>query len=124
LGLPQQDWPARYRQLEEKRAADQKPEPPLPGTQPSRAFAGFAGKYVHPAYGAVTVAEDKSLEWAGHRSALEHDRYDIFRTVTTPGSALNSLRLQFLCGFNGEIDELRMPLEPALPPIVFRKEKP
>lgn len=122
LGRPARDWAARYRELAAKQAAERKPDTPVAGTNPSREFTAFAGTYSHPAYGAIRVAADRRIEWSGRSNTLEHYHYDVFRAKTEPGAVFSGLRMQFRSSADGQVDALCVPLEPAVEPIVFRRQ--
>ena len=133
LGLEQVDFRARAKAAQErserqgtererKRAAERVME-----TSPSRPLAQFAGTYEHPAYGSVIVTGGDgrlSLTHGSITATYEHFHYDVFQTVTTPDTRSWSARtrISFTSGPSGKIESVGVPLEPALPDIVFRRK--
>jgi CubicO group peptidase (beta-lactamase class C family) len=125
LGRPVPDWAAKYRELDKKTAAAASAsKPPRSGTSPSRDFSEFAGVYTHPAYGDITVTAEKGFQWTGHATTLEHFHFDVFQAKSTPGNALNGLKLQFRSDPQGDVRDVCIALESALPPIVFARQAP
>lgn len=125
LGLPPEDWQTIF--LKDDQAAEAKAEAErktieaskITGTKPSHPLAEYAGIFTHPAYGTVQVeARETGLRWifAGNSLTLRHFHYDTFLRA-------NSARVQFLTAIDGAIDRLEVALEPAAPPIVFRRAK-
>jgi hypothetical protein len=132
LGLPPQDWKteslARRQQAEgmakkgkEGKALERRPDAP-----PSRALAEFAGNYEHPGYGACRVElRDGALriDFHGLGAGLEHWHFDVF-ACRDGGSApeMAGIKIQFTSDFEGEVDGLRVVLEPSVPAIVFARQ--
>jgi len=132
LGLPPIDWNARSRKdaergrmvgdstrqaLESKRVA---------GTSPSHPLADYAGKYTHPGYGTVEVqAKDGglSLLYDKFDLAMTHYHYDVFHLdpAKLKGAGVTGL-VQFLMGTDGKIDRVAIPFEPAIAPIVLKRQ--
>lgn len=88
-GKPQRDWSREYLTID--RTADEKDEKDhqallakrIEGTSPTRALAGYTGRYTSPAYGAATIALVDGgllLQWERWRLPLSHFHYDVFRT--------------------------------------------
>lgn len=125
LGLPTEDWQAIFlkddQAAEAKAAAERKTiaATRIAGTQPSHPLADYAGSFSHPAYGTVRIeARETGLRWsyAGSSLTLRHFHYDTFARA-------NNARVQFLASLDGAIDRVEVKLEPAAPPIVFKREK-
>lgn len=121
LNRPESDWSARYQELDKKRRAAAKPSIRVGGTKPQWDFTALAGTYSHPAYGSVEITTGPAMRWYGQTMPIEHYHYDVFETKPPDGSGLPRTRVQFRGGLDGQVEELRIPLEAALPPIVFRK---
>ncbi|MCK6445672.1 MAG: serine hydrolase [Planctomycetes bacterium] len=132
LGLERTDWSgkalamrdaAKAKQAEgkEKQAAARKT-----GTSPSHPLADYAGEYAHPGYGVVevTLEGDKlKAELHGLQSKLEHWHYDVFSAhPETDDEAFEDLQLQFTSDFGGDIDGLRVVLDPTLPATRFARQ--
>jgi CubicO group peptidase (beta-lactamase class C family) len=98
----------------------------VPNTRPSQNLSAYAGTYHHPGYGPVTVRLQNNKLVAAYNddnAPLDHWHYDVFDPATTdPENILLDLRLQFVSDVAGRIAELRIPMEPALPPTVFKKQ--
>ena len=91
LGLPKQDWPTRYATYRSQRTATALAAVNLKAATPAKvgpslALARYAGRYVDPWYGPVTVGSgDKGLTVSfdptpGMTGRLEHYQYDTFVT--------------------------------------------
>lgn len=96
------------------------------GTSPSRPLAQYAGTYEHPAYGTVTIAESDGRLTFGRGPAttvLEHFHYDVFRGVATADTRewTPRPRMTFTPGTSGRIESVAVPLESAVPDIVFKR---
>lgn len=133
LGLEQVDYVARSkaaqaRSEQQGTAREQKREAErVAGTSPSRPLAQFAGRYEHPAYGIVTVAENDGqlvLRRGPGAMRLEHFHYDVFRPVanvdTQPWTARQ--RITFGSGASGRVETVSIPLEPAVADIIFKRQ--
>ncbi len=119
LGRPATDWGARYRELRKKQETPRKKVAPPGQPRPSREFAAFVGRYEDPAYGVMEVLPQQRVAWRGHEIPLEHAYDDVFTLKSGEAGILDGVQLQFLLSLSGEVEALRIPLEPALPPIVF-----
>lgn len=131
LGLDQVSWDERAREMDAQlaeaaekgrgqRAADQ-----VGGAAMSHDLDAYAGDYEHPGYGAMSISrEGAALEatYNGLDFALPHYHYDVFELV-------NDLfvippKVLFSTNRAGDIDGLSVPLEPAVPDIVFTRRPP
>ncbi|MDR3120919.1 MAG: serine hydrolase [Clostridiales bacterium] len=96
------------------------------GAKTARAAAEFAGLYRHPAYGAVAVTADggKLSARLGQRAApLENVHYDVFAAEIDLGYLTAPTTLSFQTGLDGGIEAVELPLEGAVAPIVFKRDK-
>jgi hypothetical protein len=100
------------------------------GTSPSHDVSAYTGRYNHPAYGQISIAQQQGrllLTLDGVTVPLEHFHYDQFRTVPTPRGAFPiglsgaPLRVSFRSGSDGLISELTVDLEPAVADIAFAR---
>jgi CubicO group peptidase (beta-lactamase class C family) len=97
------------------------------GTTPSRALDAFEGQYLHGGYGTIEVAfPDEGgplhLRYYDLEAELDHVHYDVFETrFPVQGSPFSGLRVRFRTGFDGSIEALEMPMEPAVPAASFRR---
>jgi hypothetical protein len=94
---------------------------------PPRAIGAYAGVFEHPGYGRVVVqsradaARPLGFEYNGMRSSAAHHHHEVFRVPPSSTDLLDETVLHFVPDAEGDIRELRLRLEPALPPIVFRR---
>lgn len=91
---------------------------------PSRPLAGFAGTYVHPAYGELTIRVDDDVlvpdfHDAGDRLRLTHRDHDAWDLTFVEHE--EDCPLVFSQGADGAIGGLRVALEPAVAPIEFTR---
>jgi CubicO group peptidase (beta-lactamase class C family) len=134
LGLEQVDFRSRAKatqarnerqgtERERKRAAER-----VMGTSPSRPLAQFTGTFEHPAYGPVTIVEKDgglAVTHGSETTTYEHFHYDVFQPVATKDTMEWSARprISFTSGVSGKLDKVAIPLEPALPDIVFTRKR-
>ncbi|MBI5433563.1 MAG: serine hydrolase [Planctomycetes bacterium] len=131
LGLERVDWSAKAlatrdaakSKVEEgkaKRDAERKT-----GTSPSHALADYAGEYEHAGYGIVkSTLDGGALKITFHEltAKLEHWHYDVFAARPDgEDTTFEDLKLQFTLGFDGEVDGLRVTVDPNLPPARFER---
>jgi CubicO group peptidase (beta-lactamase class C family) len=103
-----------------------KTSPVLPEGPPSRPLSAYAGRYRHPAFGASDVelrGDRLTVRFPAATLPLRHVRFDIFTSIDDPsdGMSYGGVDAQFVMNQRGEFDELQLKLEPAAPPIVFRR---
>lgn len=94
-------------------------------TRPSHALADCAHEYGHPAYGSVRIVCDgETLRWQGLGLNLPmvHRHYDVFETASKETEWFGVWTVRFATGVEGDIESLSVPLEPAVAPIVFRRQ--
>ena len=134
LGLEPIDWNGRAlkrRDVGEKAAAIAKKaagEERKTGTKPAHTLDEYAGEYVHPAYGSVTVmrgGEGLTARFHDLPMRLNHWHYETFRADVEEKN-LSELKLffQFFTDTQGEVDRLTVPFEPSVEPIAFKKLPP
>ena len=134
LGLEPIDWNGRAlkrRDVGEKAAAIAKKaagEERKTGTKPAHPLDEYAGEYVHPAYGSVTVmrsGEGLTARFHDLPMRLNHWHYETFRADVEEKN-LSELKLffQFFTDTQGEVDRLSVPFEPSVEPIAFKKLPP
>jgi CubicO group peptidase (beta-lactamase class C family) len=96
-----------------------------PGTRPSHALPEYAGRFEHPAYGEIEVKlESGRLTLWRNLDAfvLTHYHYDVFETPESDQNPMSGLKVRFLTGVDGGIDEVALKLEPAAKEIVFTRK--
>jgi CubicO group peptidase (beta-lactamase class C family) len=127
LGLEPVDWNGRTlaerdrgRAEQERRRAGQDSNRKK-DTRPSVALAEFAGKYEHPGYGTLTVANEGDslqLSYYGLKMELRHYHFDVFEESS---DGPQRRKVTFSLNGRGEIERLAVPLEPAVSEIVFKR---
>jgi len=132
LGLSLDPWLDRYKALDDKakkaeaEAKKNKVSTAKTGTQPSHPLADFVGEYNNPGLGTVKIAQNgQELTLAFNQLEpypFVRVHYDIFEVPEESESIAAGTKGQFLTNWNGDIDRLSMPLEPALKEeIVFKR---
>lgn len=132
LGLTPIDWSGRYLEqfnrgrarADSARARDVASK--VAGTRPSHPLADYVGRYNHPGYGDLTIRLDGDKLAAKYGIidlAMEHWHYDVFET--SPRSTASPIRwkIQFHLDPAGAVGSLSLPIEPAIKPTVFTKQK-
>ena len=129
LGLEPLDWNGLWREFYDKtlegvdEGNKKLMESQIPDTMPSHPLHDYAGEYVHPGYGVLTV-ECRDEELAGIYNALEltfkHLHYDVFlaklKLVPT------YLPATFSVGMDGSVSAVALPLAPGVKPIEFTRK--
>jgi CubicO group peptidase (beta-lactamase class C family) len=132
LGLSPIDWSARFKKAvaRGKASADSARSVAASkrksGTQPSHPLTDFAGTYSHPGYGKITVAAEGGalrLRFNTFDVPLKHFHYDVFETDPDPLKQQPEWKLMFQMDVDGNIASLAVPIEPAIKPAVFSRDK-
>ncbi|MEM9664475.1 MAG: serine hydrolase [Bacteroidota bacterium] len=93
------------------------------GTTPAHPLTAYAGRYAHPAYGAVAIEVERDSLVLNHpafeAATLEHVHYEVFALNT---GALAGRRIQFQTDLDGQIEAMTAQLEVGVEPIVFERE--
>ncbi|HXV63136.1 MAG TPA: serine hydrolase, partial [Vicinamibacteria bacterium] len=135
LGLEPVDWTSRARELKAKgdklraeaRAKDEAER--KSGTSLSHPLSDFEGSFEHSGYGTFVVKKSgEGLEGsvAGITFPLEQYHYDVFRVpydLEAPLDQIGGRKAQFFYDKSGAIDRVGLPLEEAVPDIVFTRVK-
>ncbi len=133
LGLPPVDWSGRLKAEDdefwaaEKAATAQRVDPQVPGTQPSRPLADYAGDYEHPAYGRLQIAlsgqaqRPLQLRYNGMTSAAAHFHFEVFKVPDNKLDLMEQTKLQFITNIDGDVEAVQTRMEPNVPPIVFKR---
>ncbi|MBI3237003.1 MAG: serine hydrolase, partial [Chlamydiales bacterium] len=90
-----------------------------------RSLDAYIGEFEHPGYGVIRITSDgKSLIATCHEivHTLEHRCYDHFATKMKDSPFSYEFNSFFMSDVLGEISQLHIPLEPTLPPIIFKKK--
>jgi CubicO group peptidase (beta-lactamase class C family) len=101
------------------RGVTAKPEAaqPVPNTKPSLRLADYAGNYYHPAYGDVRIQAGGARLTAVFNAATVEFRHHHFDTFST---SLGMAR--FVLDEKGKPSSVYLPVEPAMPPLEFRRQ--
>jgi CubicO group peptidase (beta-lactamase class C family) len=130
LGMPPVDWSARMFEghtagkAASKAAREQKLDAGRPGTRPAFDLAEYVADYEHPGYGPVRIGRDGQqlqITYNGFTAPLPHLHLDTFRAPRDSKLELSQTRVQFLSGFDGEIEALRIEMESAVKAIEFKR---
>jgi CubicO group peptidase (beta-lactamase class C family) len=97
------------------------------GTKPAHSLSAYAGAYAHPGYGTVAIEEEAGAlvaRYHGMRMPLVHWHYETWNVQAGRGDEMipEELRVTFVTDASGRVTALESPFEPAVEPIVFRKE--
>lgn len=132
LGLDRIDWSRRYLEVfnrararaDSARARDVASK--VAGTAPTHQLADYAGVYNHPGYGDITIGQNGdrlTLKYGATELPMNHWHYDVFETDPRSVAAPIRWKVQFHMDMTGAITSLSLPIEPALKPTVFGKQK-
>jgi CubicO group peptidase (beta-lactamase class C family) len=127
LGLEGVDWNKyldshKPRYLSPSYGARRKPR--SDPDQPPRPAEELAGRYDHPGYGRMIIAQENGNLYAlfnKEKMALNHVRNNIFLTEHLL-EGFNGKRINFVAGDQGKIDKLEIALQPGVKDIVFLKQ--
>jgi CubicO group peptidase (beta-lactamase class C family) len=132
LGLEDRDFAklvaAKMQQAEgmAKKARDNANLEQVPGTKPTFALDAYVGEFAHQGYGSCRIMREGDglrLDLHGIAATLAHWHFDVFRCVACPSlPALEGLRVQFTSDLDGDLDGLRVQLEPAVDPLWFERK--
>lgn len=123
LGLTPIDWNKRTEDRLKARRMSAPAEKRIEGTRPAHKLEDYAGEYVHPAYGLISVAlKNDALEanYKGFVSPLEHWHYETFRLTA---SDIEGQKLTFRTDVRGGVTAVAVALEPAVKDIIFERRK-
>jgi CubicO group peptidase (beta-lactamase class C family) len=118
LGRPSANWPQRFRKLRLSRAEEAAKFLAAPAAQPAKAgpslpLARYAGDYVDPWYGKISVRENGGQlqidfpRSRGMNGTLEHWQYDTFRTRFVD-KQIEPAFVTFGVGAEGQVERVTM----------------
>ena len=97
-----------------------------PGLPPVRPLADYAGRYVHPGYGPIELRLDGESLVAAYRDLtegrVEHRVLEVFDLVFAASGDEHRIPAQFTHDLEGEVDALRVKIEPAVDPVRFERQ--
>jgi len=91
---------------------------------PSHSLSDYTGRYTNPGYGAFEVRRNEDGlvgRYGTLRDTLRHRHYDVFGTRFEIIGREQALKVRFETAMDGTVNEVVIPLEPALEPIVFTR---
>ncbi len=132
LGLPEQDWSARYHGIFDPIFAGQSASKQttaaekLEGAPPSRSLEQFAGQYEcagYPDFAVRATADGLQASLVGSMdfTSLTHLHYDVFEWYLADFDI--RMKVRFLTNDNGEIDAVSVPIEPAIDNHIFKRKQ-
>ncbi|WP_347372554.1 serine hydrolase [Aequorivita sp. Q41] len=134
LNLKETDWIRYYnekinevkKQQKEKKKKEE--ESKVAHTTPTHSLAEFTGKYTHKGYGTLTVEVKNDSLWANftrEKAYLKHTHYDVFKPFMLSDNKVDTDDLGFNFNFQtndlGDIEAVRLKLEPTLEALVFTR---
>lgn len=134
LGLPPADWNTRFLERRDRNQAAARSQRAkeeadrVPGTSPSHPLDAYVGSYSHPAYGDMVVRRDREglrLQFGAYEFPLPHYHYDVFRFAPPAGNPVHNRfrwRVMFTTDLDGSVGSITAPVDPTVPPIVFRRK--
>ena len=93
-------------------------------TQPSHALSDYVGQYTNPGYGTfeVTMRGDSLAgRYGAFSSTLQHYHYDVFEMTPEVAGSEQTFKVRFETNMSGAVEEVTIPLETAVDPIVFER---
>ncbi len=131
LGLPPIDRVNAFKAADRKQSAEEEKARQAsdarrkPGTKPSHALPEYAGRFEHPAYGVMEIkVESGRLVMRRYLDSciLTHYHYDVFETPESDQNPISGLKIRFLTGVEGDVDQVAIKLEPTVKEIVFTRK--
>lgn len=132
LGVERKDWSGEALRQRDAAAAgarameERKGEAQVAGTRAQHPLAAYAGTYADSGYGEATVAlvrDTLVFTYNGISAKLAHFHYETFVGLRNPSDpTFAEQRLTFRTDARGRLDALIVPFEPAVAPIVMRRQ--
>lgn len=97
----------------------------VPNTHPSHALSAYAGSFAHPGYDNLELRNEGGqlrLHLGNLSENLEHWQYDTFRLKDGNSGVLDGMLIQFENNLMGDVDTLKIQLEPNVPPLLFTRQ--
>ncbi len=128
LGLDQVSWSGRYMEIRDKRKAEAEKRRTQPdkdqktGTRPSHPLEDYAGDYVHPAYGTLTIIKKgdglRAKRW-DTTFTVSHYHYDVFELANEESGM--KLKASFTSDLKGNVASVSIPFAQGVKDIVFTR---
>ena len=133
LGREGEDWNQRISDFYAQQQAEpdttqsdttEAPQDTTAAPGPSHPLDDYVATYSNPGYGTFEVTmEDDSLagRYGRFSGTLRHEQYDVFELHAEDGGSEQTFRVKFGAAMDGTIDEVAIPMESAVDPIVFTR---
>ncbi len=126
LDLPFIDWAKRYSDLKDLNPCKEISDTEF-NSSPSHPISDYLGTYLHPGYGTIEVRMQKDTLYAIFNNLhlpLRHCNYNVFEVSNLSSlPVLKGLKFTFEENYLGNIHSIRVPFEPKLDGISFKKLK-
>ncbi len=129
LGLPRIPWTARFSCRRRQRTAKRNCQANQTRISPVLPLGCYAGIYRHPGYGCLRVRIHRN-KLKLHHIGRPYDRMEytlsnrpkgVFQLIGPPGADISRANVQFHSYRQGQITSLRVPFEPFVGDILFRR---
>ncbi len=126
------DWNGYYKkrisklkkQLKDKKQSEE--DSKVSATTPSHSLVEYTGKYSHKGYGSFQIELINDSLWANftrEKAFLGHVHYDVFKPYLISNNKISNegigFNMNFLTNDLGDIESVKLKLEPTLEPLVF-----
>jgi CubicO group peptidase (beta-lactamase class C family) len=128
LELDPVDWVGRTKEQqaagEDSEQEGEEESGQVEGTSLSHDLEAYVGNYSHPAYGVVNIesnGDGLAATFNDMAVQLKHFHYDVFEIAEDPMVPVSGVKVMFRYDRQGDIEELHVPLEPAVDDIIFKR---
>ncbi len=137
LNLKATDWVSYYserinqikEQQREKKKEEEESE--VANTTPAHSLVEYTGKYTNLGYGTFKIEVKNDSLWVSfprEKAYLEHTHYDIFKPYLVKDNTITpdqypGFNFNFQSNDLGDIESVKLKLEPTLEPLLFKKSK-
>lgn len=134
LSLKKTDWISYYNERVDKIIKQQKEnkkkekDSKFENKKPTHSLTEYTGKYTHKGYGTFQIEIINDSLWANftrEKAFVKHEHYDIFKPYLLKDNKVSPNDLGFNFNFEtndlGDIEAVKIKLEPTLDPIVFTR---
>lgn len=132
LGVEKTDWVAYYEEkisaVVQQKSSTKESDKTQTTSAPNHPQTAYTGKYNHKGYGTFTIEVKNDSLWAlfpREKAYLKHVHHDIFKPFLLSRSEVETEGMGFNFNFQtndlGDIEALRLKLEPTLDPIIFTR---
>lgn len=134
LSLKKTDWISYYNERvdniikQQKENKKKEKDSKVENKKPTHSLTEYTGKYTHKGYGTFQIEIINDSLWANftrEKAFVKHEHYDIFKPYLLKDNKVSSNDLGFNFNFEtndlGDIEAVKIKLEPTLDPIVFTR---